>query len=198
MSGKKEKEMKKVIFLTPYPFFGSRSCVTGQIWALSDSSGCRLIKKLYYKEKAMGQPVKKLHPVDKRQLWLEAFRSVIERDHPVGLGVILKDSDLIHMTNDILEEGVRINVRTFERWKAGELEDGGFLAEFRSLYERVSREQLLNLFTQMMDKEVERSWTKYAWVIERKYDEWNLRSKSVDETARPRQLVLRVKGGGEK
>jgi hypothetical protein len=38
------------------------------------------------------------------------------------------------------------------------------------------------------------AWQKWAWILERKFGDWNLRSVTVDETPQPKQLVLRVKG----
>jgi hypothetical protein len=36
------------------------------------------------------------------------------------------------------------------------------------------------------------AWQKWAWLLERKFDEFNLRSKSVDETPDVKRLVLKV------
>ena len=38
------------------------------------------------------------------------------------------------------------------------------------------------------------AWQKWAWLLERKFDEFNLRAKSVDETPDVKRLVLKVKG----
>jgi len=50
----------------------------------------------------------------------------------------------------------------------------------------------------MMAKSESRSWNRYLAVIERKFDDWNLRSKSVDETPDLKKLVFRVAPDGEK
>jgi len=44
-----------------------------------------------------------------------------------------------------------------------------------------------------MDDDVPGGWQRYAWILERKFDEFNLRARSVDETPDVRRLVLRVR-----
>jgi hypothetical protein len=40
------------------------------------------------------------------------------------------------------------------------------------------------------------AWQKWAWILERKFEEFNQRTKTVDETPDVRRLVLRVSEKG--
>jgi hypothetical protein len=53
-------------------------------------------------------------------------------------------------------------------------------------------QQKRNLFERLAE-EPPGAWQKWAWILERKFDEWSLRQRVVDETTAPKQLVLRVK-----
>ena len=135
--------------------------------------------------------------------FLEAFKCVVYKPHPVGRAIIHTDKDLLEMTNRELDEKDRISVTTWERYKRGEgddvnekmLED---LSGFAEIYEDALIKQRDNLFERMMEKGEARSWGRWAWIIERKFDDWNLRKKSVDETPDRKQLVFRVAPDSEK
>ena len=125
--------------------------------------------------------------------FVEAFKCVIEEDHPVGMAIIFSDEDVLKMVNERLAEGDRVSVGTWQNYKGGRIGDVGVLAEFERLYGIAFREQMKNLFRKMVDSGEQRSWQRYAWLIERKDDRWNLRSKSVDETPDLKRLVFRKK-----
>lgn len=128
--------------------------------------------------------------------FLGAFKSVLEHDHPVGRAIIFTDEKLIEMANRELDESDRISITTWRRYKAGgddcPADPEGILDQIRELYVEALELQAENLFERLTDPDEKRSWQRYAWIIERKFDEWNLRQKTVDETEGPRQLVFRV------
>jgi hypothetical protein len=112
----------------------------------------------------------------------------------VGAAIVHTDADLIELINERLEPDERIAEITFRKWKAGEATQDDTLREvFLSLYKRALKLQRDQLFESLAD-EPPGAWQKWAWILERKFGEWNLRSVSVDETPKPKQLVLRVKG----
>jgi hypothetical protein len=121
----------------------------------------------------------------------KALETILETEHPVGYAIIYTDLDLFEMTNEILPEDDRIAHTTFENWKAGKLKDDPFLDVFLGLYKRALREQTSNLHARLSEDPAG-SWQRWAWILERKFDGWNLRSRSVDETPRPKELVFRV------
>lgn len=111
--------------------------------------------------------------------------------HPVGTAIIHTDEELLWMVNDRLPAEERISMRSFVSYKSGELRDNEALRAFSACYKKALMEQRDNLF-QKLEGGDPGSWQKYAWIIERKFDSWNLRNKLVDETPVPKQLVFRV------
>lgn len=92
--------------------------------------------------------------------------------------IILTDEDLVFLINEKLEEDERITKRTFENWKAKakgseELDEMG--ERFFRLYKKALVEQSMNLFKEMRK---DTQWQRYAWIIERKFDDWNIKHKS--------------------
>ena len=131
-------------------------------------------------------------PPIKGQAWLDKFAEVVNREHKVGMTIVHTDMDLIECVNWELPEEHRISVETFKDYKSGERGSDAFLAVFAPLYKRALMEQRDRLFD-TMSEEPPGAWQKWAWILERKFGDWNLRSVSVDETPKPKQLVLRVK-----
>lgn len=122
----------------------------------------------------------------------DALQRVLSTEHGVGYAIIYTDIDLIEMTNDLLDEDDRITGETFRKYKNGELQDEPYLNIFLGVYKRALREQSANLF-ERLQSEPPGAWQKWAWIIERKFDDWNLRSRNVDESPQPKELVFRVK-----
>ena len=131
-------------------------------------------------------------PPIKGQAWLDKFAEVVNREHKVGMTIVHTDMDLIECVNWELPEEHRISVETFKDYKSGERGSDAFLSVFAPLYKRALMEQRDRLFD-TMSEEPPGAWQKWAWILERKFGDWNLRSVSVDETPKPKQLVLRVK-----
>lgn len=110
------------------------------------------------------------------------------------MAIMHTDKELMVLVNELLEPDERISDRTFESWKAGDSpDDPERLGVFLRLYKRALIEQRGELFERLKE-EPPGAWQKWAWILERKFGEWNLRSVTVDETPQPKQLVLRVKG----
>ncbi len=104
--------------------------------------------------------------------WLDAFEKVINSD---GNAIILTDSELLLLTNEQLEEDQKICQSTFEKWKAGKNNEATH-SQFLRLYKKALIIQKKALFAKM-EHEDQKNWQKYAWIIERKFDEWNMRKK---------------------
>jgi hypothetical protein len=132
----------------------------------------------------------------KIQKFTEALRDVLETEHSVGYAIIYTDEDIVEMVNERLDPEDRITQRTFKMYKAGNLKDDPFLDVFLPLYKGALRQQSSNLF-ERLSTEPPGAWQKWAWIIERKFDGWNMRAKTVDESPMPKQLVFSVKRDGE-
>ena len=125
----------------------------------------------------------------------QVLEEVLNRPKGVGMAIMHTDADLIFLVNEGLEPDERIADITFRKWKSGEAtQDDALRDVFLSLYKRALMNQRDALFDSMAE-EPPGAWQKWAWILERKFDEWSLRQRVVDETAAPKQLVLRVKRG---
>ena len=89
--------------------------------------------------------------------------------------LIFTDAELLFQINEKLSHDARIDRRTFERWKAGELKDDVDGQEFCRLIEKALHKQKTALFVSL--KTEANQWQRWAWIIERKFDEWNLKKK---------------------
>lgn len=87
--------------------------------------------------------------------------------------IILTDEELRLEINSHLPTENRICEATFKNWKAGILLDT-IGEQFLALYKKALYTQKQNLFEKLRD---DTQWQRYAWIIERKFDDWNLRNK---------------------
>lgn len=114
----------------------------------------------------------KTRPSKLTENWLKAAEKVLNR----GLnGLVMTDEEIFSLTNMELPEKKRISDRTFERWKAGSQKHNAFFKRFVALIKRVRQIQKENLF--QMLKEDKSAWQRWAWIIERKFPEWNIRQQ---------------------
>ena len=107
--------------------------------------------------------------------FIEAAKQVVYQEDMV----YLTDEELVFLINKELDEEDRISDRTFEGWKAGEYgKDEEIGREFLRLIKDALIVQKKELFKKFGKKD--EIWTKWAWVIERKFAQWNL--KQINET----------------
>jgi hypothetical protein len=98
--------------------------------------------------------------------------------------IIFTDEELLFQINEKLSEEQRITERTFQRWKAksdkvNELDDLG--KRFVVLIKSALIKQKRHLFEKF--REEPNQWQRWAWIIERKFDHWNIRQKTDITTA---------------
>lgn len=130
-------------------------------------------------------------PPTKGRAWLNKFAEVVNREHRVGMAIVHSDMNLVEYVNWELPEEHQIKVKTFEKYKSGDRGSDEFIDEFVGLYKRALMTQCDNLFKTMAD-EPPGAWQKWAWIIERKFGDWNLRNVTVDETPDVKKLVFLV------
>ena len=83
--------------------------------------------------------------------------------------VILTDEELLFLINDELDEEEQIADVTFRKWKAESKH------EFISLIKKIKIKQKRALIKSM---DGNRLWTQKAWILERKFPEFNLKQLS--------------------
>lgn len=105
--------------------------------------------------------------------------------------IILTDEELLMLINEQLDEKEQVATRTFEDWKAGKSPNQD-CEDFRGLLKKALVKQKNDLFVQMRNDD--KTWTKWAWIIERKFDDWNIKQK-VDHTTKGKELPAPILGG---
>jgi len=91
--------------------------------------------------------------------------------------IIMTDEELFILANENLEDEEQISYTTFKQYKASSKEEEkDWNKRFKSLYKKALVKQKNNLFNSLSSDNPQ--WQKYAWIIERKFSEWNLKSIS--------------------
>jgi hypothetical protein len=114
---------------------------------------------------------------------LNAFNKVLNSDMNA---IILTDAELVFLVNKELSDDEKFSYSSFQRWKTlfkkqddCDEQTAKYLDkydEILSIIKDALITQKNNLFREF--REDKQTWTKWAWIIERKFDEWNLRTKS--------------------
>lgn len=102
--------------------------------------------------------------------WLEAAEKVINDDINA---IILTDEELVSEINELLEEKQRISDRTFRSWKEKGEKAG---KSFFLLIKKALYKQKKHLFEEF--RREPNQWQRWAWIIERKFDDWNIKYKT--------------------
>lgn len=116
--------------------------------------------------KKYGRPTK-IHPFTRR------LKQLLTKDRSKAL--FLTDEELVEQVNSSLKDKDRICLRTFRMWKkAGENNEKS--PDFFPLIKKALFEEKMRLFNKLQNDA--RNWTRWAWIIERKFDDWNIRKKN--------------------
>lgn len=98
--------------------------------------------------------------------------------------MLFTDAELIFKVNETLAKKDRVDVATWERWKSGEVKaangDDEIGDRFRGLLKKAVLKQKEHLYKQFQTDD--KVWTRWAWIIERKFKEWNLKQISENTT----------------
>ena len=91
--------------------------------------------------------------------------------------IILTDEELLSKINDKLPEEAQVSVETWKDWKAGTspVEQNKLLDTFHLLIKKALIRQKSDLFRKMGYDD--KAWQRWAWIIERKFDDWNIKQK---------------------
>jgi hypothetical protein len=121
-------------------------------------------------KKKTGRPSK----IDK---FIEVAKEVLFKESLM----LLTDEELVFLINEQLEEKDRIAQVTFKKWKSGDYSELGETGkEFLSLIKKALVIQKESLFKKFQNDD--RAWQRWAWIIERKFSEWNLKKISESTT----------------
>jgi len=130
-----------------------------------------------------GQQEDRGRPTKLTEDWLEIAEEVINDDINA---IILTDDELVLLINDEIDkqdiqekekEKQKISDRTFKRWKKKNKEGNKELDEigkqFCHLIKKALLKQKKHLFNKFRSEEGQ--WQKWAWIIERKFGDWNIK-----------------------
>lgn len=95
--------------------------------------------------------------------------------------MLLTDEELVDEINENLTGDDTISHRTFRRWKKADWDEKGEIGkEFVLLLKKALRDQKKALYQKYKDEKG--AWQKWAWIIERKFSEWNLKNINENNT----------------
>lgn len=125
---------------------------------------------------------------DKMTNWLKALKEVLDEKNII----FLTDVDLVFLTNKKCEPIEQISKETFKKWKSGE--KGSQDEETRKEFFECVQDALIKqkMFLQEKMLQDERSWQKYAWIMERKFSEWNLTHISKNINTNEQSTVIQI------
>ncbi|RLD69237.1 MAG: hypothetical protein DRI95_00665 [Bacteroidetes bacterium] len=93
--------------------------------------------------------------------------------------IYLTDKDLVFMLNLELPVNQQIKYQTFKEYKHGISQgENPLIEEFTTLIKTALVKEKINLLEKL--KKGENGWQSKAWILERKFSEWNL--KTISET----------------
>ncbi|MEW5675556.1 hypothetical protein ABGT15_04525 [Flavobacterium enshiense] len=127
------------------------------------------------------------------QEWIIGLKKVLAEEKIE----FLSDDDLFHLVNHRLNKKNRIAKRTFDYWKAGKYAPDDVIGEeFMDLIKlsRIKQKQALG---QKMFEENNMSWTKYAWILERKFEELNLKRISENVNKNETTTIIQISAGND-
>lgn len=125
----------------------------------------------------------------KMESWLPALKEVFaEQDI-----IFLTDEDLVFLVNDKLPVSDQISKSCFEKWKAGKFPDGTdeLGKEFIKSIKYALIKQKLFLGNKLKNDKTGQ-WTRYAWILERKFTEWNLKHISENINKNEQATVIQI------
>lgn len=102
--------------------------------------------------------------------FLEVANQVLNEDLN---SIVFTNEELVDAINENLEESERISKRTFQRWSNDEAQKN---EQFVTLIKKARRIQKGNLLKELRD--VPNNWQRFAWILERKFTEYNLKKVS--------------------
>lgn len=119
---------------------------------------------------------------------IAAFKAVVEDDINA---IICTDEELVLLANEELSERDKFSYSAFKDWKLfaiGEKDESDTTREnyvkykeIRSVYKKALNKQKQSLFTKL--REDDKAWQRWAWILERKFDDWNIKHK-MDHTTK--------------
>jgi hypothetical protein len=123
--------------------------------------------------------------------WIPSLQAVLDNNSVV----FLTDKDLVFLVNKSLPIEDRITTRCFKNWKAGKFapnEELGLI--FLEMIEEALIKEKLAL-GEALKNDKTGQWVRYAWILERKFEEFNLKYISESTHKNEHSQVIQITAG---
>jgi hypothetical protein len=141
---------------------------------------------------AINNEIKKRGRPFKMSKWIIKLEEVLSEENIL----FLSDHDLRFLVNERLEDKEQISKRTFENWKSGEFHpDDSTGQKFLKCIEGALIKQKQFLAKKMIEDD--KNWQRFAWIMERKFDEWNLKKISERINKNETTNIIQITAGNE-
>jgi len=144
------------------------------------------------KKRSKGKSVNKGGRPSKIKTWIRACEKMFKEKE--GEIFIYTDDELLFFINETLPEKEQIAERTFQLWKEKAVK-GDFknlpneFTRFLRLLKKALAVEKQNLMKQM---QFDNTWQRWAWILERKFSEWNLKQLSESRIDQKTQSKIEI------
>lgn len=127
----------------------------------------------------------------KMEAWTRELVIILENENVI----FLSDIDLVFLVNRNLPDNCKISERTFKRWKAGLFQPNEEIGkEFMGCIELALIRQKQNLGEKLLNDKTG-YWTRFAWILERKFSEFNLKHISENINKNEQATTINITAG---
>lgn len=129
----------------------------------------------------------------KMKIWIEKLEEVLAENN----AIYLTDADLVFLVNDkIDDEKYHITTRTLRNWKTGKAPDEETGKLFLKLFQKALIKQKKAIFEKLESTE-NVTWTRLAWILERRFQEWNLKHISEVKNTNESKTTIQITAANE-
>lgn len=127
--------------------------------------------------------------------WLPALKEVLDSDNIL----LLSDKDLVFLVSQKLQPDERSTDECFSMWKSNKRnapsEEIG--KQFIELIQFALIRQKMSIERKMFDDTNSTNWQRWAWLLERKFEEWNLKHISENINKNEASTVIQITAGSD-
>ncbi|KIO50954.1 hypothetical protein IW18_20425 [Flavobacterium hibernum] len=129
----------------------------------------------------------------KMQEWVAELVNILNEEDIL----FLSDKDLVFLVNRRLPEENQISTSTFEKWKSGKYAPNEEVGKEFVACINLALIRQKQLLSKKMMEDNNGQWTRYAWIMERKFTEWNLKHISENINRNEQSTVINIQAGTE-
>lgn len=125
--------------------------------------------------------------------WVPALEKVLDNNSIV----FLTDKDLVFLVNKELPFEDRITDRTYKNWKAGKFAPNDDLGSvfLEMIQDALIKEKMA--LGEALKNDKTGQWVRYAWILERKFEEFNLKHISENINKNEQSTVIQITAGND-